>query len=845
MRAAPGAAAPIFWRPGRERPAALPDIEREPHREGTITAVYNPNSGLSLSQQRRRLPIFEERRSLLYMVEAYATLVVVGHTGCGKTTQIPQYLDEAGWTADDRIVACTQPRRIAATSVAERVAEEMAVPLGGAVGYAVRFDDCFGDSTRLKYLTDGRLIREMMSDPLLSAYSVIMVDEAHERSCLTDVLLGLLKKVRRKRPDLRLIIASATLDAESFSRFFEENIGVDGQPCEQSAAILTLRGAGTHPVAWHFLEEAVPDYLAYAVEAVLDIHVTGGEGDILLFLTGQAEVDAAVTLLTERGGEAAGRAKGQAAGRATGGMAGRGGSGGTGRGVLAYESLVAVPIYSGLSARHQLRVFEAPPEGTRKVVVATNIAETSLTIDGIVHVVDCGFVKQRFAHPSGEEALVIAPISQASARQRAGRAGRSRPGAYYLLMTEASFDALMPQTPPEMQRCSLASTVLQLKALGVENVVRFDYLSPPPPELLATALETLYALGALDGTGNLTSPRGDAMALLPLEPQLAAFLLSAREEGCEADALTLAAALSMQSPFVQLRPADQAVARAPFAVYEGDAITLLNVCRSYVRQERRRGERKAQAWCKKHLLDERILQRTGQVRRQLEKHLRAFDREEQAREQERRERERAGRASAADARSRSHSDASRPSAREGVGSLGGSGSGGTGTTGTTGTEGLRRALVRGYFASAARHEGGGAYRSVLRQSMLKLHVSSALFGAPPDWVVVHDTTYSGGVELILSATKIEEAWLPQLAPHFYDVQRHSQRATRGAQPGPTAPPPQRVGTEPARSLGAAGGAGKRPRSSEAQDMEPSGQDGAARGFAASLGESLLQGGRLF
>ena len=388
---AASSAAPVFWRPGTARPADLNSVDREPVREA-MAVVHNPNAQLSLAQQRRRLPIFDERRGLLYMVENFATVVVVGHTGCGKTTQIPQYLHESGWTADGRVVACTQPRRVAATSVARRVADEMGVSLGSVVGYAVRFDDMFdAHQTRLKYMTDGRLVRELMADPLLSQYSVVMVDEAHERSTTTDVLLGLLKKVRRRRPDLRLVISSATLDAATFADFFEEKIGTDGRPCEQSSAIVTLRGAGAHPVQWHFLSRPVPDYLAYSIEAVLEIHANGPPGDILLFLTGQQEVDAACKLLTEgapppqRGGAA---------------------------------RLLVLPIYSNLPSKQQLRVFEPAGKGVRKVIVATNIAETSLTIDGIVHVVDCGFTKQRLANPSGEEALVITPVSQVASSRR-------------------------------------------------------------------------------------------------------------------------------------------------------------------------------------------------------------------------------------------------------------------------------------------------------------------------------------------------------------------------------------------------------------------------------------------
>ena len=793
-----GAGKPVFWKPGTSRPAELPSVDREPHREGA-SVVYNANASLSLAQQRRRLPIFDERRALLWMVEQYATLVVVGHTGCGKTTQIPQYLHEAGWTADGFMVACTQPRRVAATSVATRVAEEMGVSVGGVVGYAVRFDDAFDpNATRIKYMTDGRLIREMMSDPLLSQYSAVMVDEAHERSALTDILLGLLKKVRRKRPELRLIVSSATLDAEEFADFFEEHVGVDGSECERSAAVLTLRGAGVHPVTWKFLEAPVADYLAHAVEAVLQIHASSSEGDILLFLTGQQEVDAACSMLQERANSAP-TPQHQRRRRDSGSRAQAGGGGGG-----AYDRLSALPIYSGLSSKAQLRVFEPPPRGTRKVVVATNIAETSLTIDGIVHVVDCGFAKLRFSNPSGEEALVISPISQASARQRAGRAGRSRPGCYYSLMTEATFDGLSPQTAPEMCRCALAPVVLQLKALGVDNVLRFDFLSPPPPSALAHALETLYALGALDGSGKLTAPRGETMALLPLDPQPAAFLLSASPYGCETDALTLAALLSVRSPFTPLKPADLAVARAPFAVYEGDAVTLLNVYHSYLRKVKRSGERQASSWCRKHLLDERVLTRAGQVRRQLTKHLAAH----------------AKRAAEAAKLAGAKVEEAKADA----------------SGGTTGTDALRRALVRGYFASAARHDGGGHYTSILHGSPIKLHPSCVLYGAPPDWIVVHESTHAA-VELVLSATKVDEAWLVELAPHFYA--REDAPNARGGVAQTT--------------MGDAAGAGKAPHvrgvKHGREADEARGAAGSAEaeggGVAALLGDSLFKGRRFF
>ena len=392
----------LFWRPNAARPAAAAssfvDRDRAGDEEATAVGSWNPNERLSLAQQRLRLPIFANRRELLYMVERYRTTVVVGHTGCGKTTQIPQYLHEAGWTAGGRVVGCTQPRRVAAVSVAQRVAEEMGEALGGTVGYAVRFDDCCSrEATRLKFMTDGLLLTEFMSDPLLSRYSVLMVDEAHERSLTTDVLLGLLKKLLHARDDLRLIVASATVDALRFKEFFElRSSGGGGGGGGGTAGIVSLRGSGVHEVAMHFAEAPVSDYLSHAVESAWRLHVSPEEGDVLLFLTGQQEVDTAVSLLTDRA------------------LAER-----------PRRRLLALPLYGSLSHAAQMRAFAPPPPGARKVIVATSIAETSVTIDGVVFVVDCGWTKQRQQNPSTlHEALVVVPESRANARQRAGRAGR-------------------------------------------------------------------------------------------------------------------------------------------------------------------------------------------------------------------------------------------------------------------------------------------------------------------------------------------------------------------------------------------------------------------------------------
>eukprot|EP00002_Diphylleia_rotans_P021258 TRINITY_DN413_c0_g1_i7.p1 TRINITY_DN413_c0_g1~~TRINITY_DN413_c0_g1_i7.p1 ORF type:complete len:243 (-),score=48.42 TRINITY_DN413_c0_g1_i7:97-825(-) len=240
-----------FWKPGTKGPGiGTNEWDREnPNAEDGPVLVYNPNAKLSVVEQRQRLPTFSYRTQILYLVEKYQTVVIVGHTGCGKTTQIPQYLHEAGWTSGPRMVACTQPRRVAATSVASRVAEEMNVPLGQEVGYTIRFDDKSDPHrTKIKYMTDGMMLRETLMDPLLSRYSVIMVDEAHERSLYTDILIGLLKKIQKRRPDLRLIISSATIDAELFKNFFNTN--TSGDPSKDTATILSVEGR-QHPVGIH------------------------------------------------------------------------------------------------------------------------------------------------------------------------------------------------------------------------------------------------------------------------------------------------------------------------------------------------------------------------------------------------------------------------------------------------------------------------------------------------------------------------------------------------------------------------------------------------------------------
>ncbi|RHY95151.1 hypothetical protein DYB35_004623 [Aphanomyces astaci] len=370
------------------------------------------------------LPIEVREKEILYAVETSSVVILAGETGSGKTTQTPQYLYRAKFGK----IAVTQPRRIAAITVAERVASEMGVRLGSEVrnqirpvGYAVRFEEKWDpERTGIKFLTDGMLVRETMLDPLLSHYNVIMLDEAHERNLETDILLGLIKKILKKRPDLRV------------GRQF--------------------------PVDVLYLQEPAANFEQKAIDTVLAIHEREAPGDILVFLPGQDEIDHVVQRLSQ----------------------------------MASRTLLPLAFYGSLPVHVQQAVFELPPPHIRKVIVATTIAETSVTIPGVVYVVDSCFVKLPFYNPlTGIEALVTTVESKAAAKQRAGRAGRMR--KCFRLVTEATYrKSFQKHTIPQIQRTNLAPIVLHLLSMGIQDIVHFDFLSPPTPEALIRALEVLY-----------------------------------------------------------------------------------------------------------------------------------------------------------------------------------------------------------------------------------------------------------------------------------------------------------------------------------------------------------------
>ncbi|PGH31326.1 ATP-dependent RNA helicase DDX35 [[Emmonsia] crescens] len=653
----------------------------------------------SLYKPAALLPIARHRQSLLYLIETYPVAIVVGQTGSGKTTQLPQFLDQAGWCSDGKIIAVTQPRRVAATTVATRVAEEMRCKVGEDVGYSIRFEDVTSSSTRIKFLTDGLLLREALVDPLLSRYSVIMVDEAHERSISTDILLGVLKKIRKRRPELRIVISSATLQAEEFLRFFagdEFNLESEDEPGGSVGRIITLEGR-MYPVDCLFLETPAEDYVERAIKTVFDIHTREPDGDILVFLTGREEIDTVIQQISERANSLHAKAPG----------------------------LLPLPLYAGLTTEQQLYVFEPAPEKTRKVIVSTNIAEASVTIEGIVYVIDCGFAKLRAYSPStGIETLTPTPISKASATQRAGRAGRTKPGKCFRLYTEQSYQSLPDVTVPEIQRSNLAPVILQLKALGIDNVVRFDFLTSPPSELVVRGFELLYSLGAVDDYAKLTRPLGIQMAELAVEPMMAKVLLGAPSFGCLSEILSIAAMTSLQGA-VWFEKSDEKKdvesTRRKFAVDEGDHITYLNVYQAFVTKGK-----KDSKWCRDNYLNYRSMLKAVSIRAQLKRYLERFGIQVD--------------------KSLSSSSPAPP-------------------------EQIQRCLTTGYFAHAAKMQPDGSFKPISGDITLHAHPSSLMFNRKADWVIFHEILQTGKKTFIRDITKIEKSWLLEYAPDYYQVKK--------------------------------------------------------------------------
>ncbi|KAK3922630.1 Pre-mRNA-splicing factor ATP-dependent RNA helicase DHX16 [Frankliniella fusca] len=628
---------------------------------------------MDIEETRRSLPIYHYKESLVDAVQNHQVLIIEGETGSGKTTQIPQYLHEAGFTKDGKKIGCTQPRRVAAMSVSARVAVEMGVKLGNEVGYSIRFEDCTSERTIIKYMTDGTLHREFLSEPDLQGYSVMIIDEAHERTLHTDILFGLVKDIARFRPDLKLLISSATLDAEKFSTFFD------------NAPIFRIPGR-RFPVDIYYTKAPEADYIDAATVSILQIHATQPLGDILVFLTGQEEIETCQEILQERVKRLGSKLK----------------------------ELLILPVYSNLPSEMQAKIFEPTPPGARKVVLATNIAETSLTIDNIIYVIDPGFCKQNnFNSRTGMESLIVVPISKASANQRAGRAGRVAAGKCFRLYTAWAFKhELEDNTVPEIQRINLGNAVLMLKALGINDLVHFDFLDPPPHETLVLALEQLYALGALNHHGELTK-LGRRMAEFPVDPMMAKMILASEKYKCSDEIVTICAMLSVNGA-IFYRPKDKIIhadtARKNFNCPGGDHLVLHNVYKQWADTEF------STQWCYENFIQYRSMKRARDVREQLVGLMQRVEID---------------------------------------------------IVSTDGdTVPIRKAITAGYFYHIARLSKGGQYKTVKHNQTVMVHPNSMLFEDLPRWVLYHELVFTTK-EFMRQVIEIESKWLLEVAPHYY------------------------------------------------------------------------------
>ncbi|KAF2075347.1 hypothetical protein CYY_003323 [Polysphondylium violaceum] len=670
-------------------------------------------------QQKKALPVFSARKALVENVNKHSTVIIISETGTGKTTQIPQYLHEEGYT-NKGVIAITQPRRVAAVSISKRVSDEMGVELGQQVGYSVRFDDKSSKDTRLKYMTDGMLVREAMLDASLSKYSVIILDEAHERTLNTDILFGLLKKIQKKRNDrikqlekeeqeeetkqdpessnnnettiqkikpkispLKIIIMSATLDAELFSNYFD------------NAPILYIEGR-QFPVQIYYTNELQKDYVDAALVTVLQIHLQylnnetikseedENGGDILVFLTGREEIENLEKLLIDR----------------------------IPRLPEGCKELLVRPIFAALPQEQQMKVFEKSPKGSRKVILATNIAETSLTINGIRYVVDTGVVKSKIYNPKiGIDSLNVIPISKASARQRTGRAGREFEGKCYRLYTQSTFENMDDSSIPEIKRSNVANVILQLKTIGVHDILGFDFLERPPLPTIKKSLEQLYCLEALTDQGNL-SELGKKMAMFPLDPMYSKTLLKSVEFNCLEEVLIIISMLSVESIFFIPKDKKQEVEsiKKIFFSPEGDHITFLNVFREY---QRVKGSLE---WCFNHFINIKSMTKVINVFEQLVKYCISIKLKIESCEND--------------------------------------------------FEKVRKSFISGFFMNVAALQPDKKYKTMVDSKEIHIHPTSFLFDIKPQYILYNELTITTKA-FARNVLPIEPSWLPEICPKYY------------------------------------------------------------------------------
>ncbi|KAL2807633.1 P-loop containing nucleoside triphosphate hydrolase protein [Aspergillus granulosus] len=662
----------------------------------------------ALYEIRKKLPVFAHGDEIRQNLRKNDVMLLIGETGSGKSTQIPQLLVDEKWcqptkttivNADDGskkealvggCIAITQPRRVAAISLARRVAEEMGTPLGSSspaskVGYSVRFDTSTSPSTRVKFLTEGMLLQEMLHDPWLTKYSAIVVDEVHERGVNVDLVMGFLrnlvsgKKEGRGGVPLKAVVMSATADMESLQEFFKE--GFQGRQVkevkkdsEDGIAVCHIKGR-QFPVKTIYAPEPVHDFVDAALKVIFQIHYKEPiPGDILVFLTGQETVEALEHLVNEYA---------------------------TGMDP-ALPKIQVLPLFAALPQAAQQRVFVPAPPRTRKIILATNIAETSVTVSGVRYVVDCGKAKiKQFRTRLGLDSLLVKPISKSAAIQRKGRAGREAPGQCFRLYTEKDYLALDEVNTPEILRCDLSQAILNMKARGVDNVIEFPFLTRPPREALEKALLQLLSIDALEETGKI-SVIGSHIAKLPLTPTLGRVLLAASDFGpdCLTDVIDIISTLSVENIFLNTtseeKKEEAEKSRRDLYRREGDHLTMLATVRAYASENTDR-----KAWAERHLVSHRAMQSVMDVRKQLTAQCR------QAR--------------------------LLPSSTESPSSS---------TTREPSPIHILKSFLRGYATNTARLVPDGSYRTVVGNQTVAIHPSSVLFGKKVEAIMYNEFVFT-------------------------------------------------------------------------------------------------------
>lgn len=529
----------------------------------------------------KSLPVYEQKERILAALKDNQVVVVQSPTGSGKTTQIPVILHEAGYDANG-MIAVTQPRRIAALSVSEFIAKQLGTTYPGLVGYKMRFEDKTDLTTKIKIMTDGILLQEMKLDPWLSKYSVIMVDEAHERSLNIDFVLGLLKRVLAERKEFKVIVSSATINAETFSKYFN---GCPIVTIETQTFPVTMVYDPPKIAASTISETASAAMLAKISSTVERILSNDDDGGILIFLPGEKIIKDCMGMLDKS---------------------------------HFAKKIHTLPLYGRLSKEDQERVFLPAPKGKKKIIISTNIAETSVTISDITYVIDSGLAKLNFYNPhTFTSSLIETQVSKASCNQRRGRAGRTQPGTCYRLYPKKDFETRPMYTTEEIYRTDLSEVILQMADLGITDFTGFDFISPPGIENIHGAVETLNMLGALAPDNSLSST-GKMMVAFPLEPRISRIIVESimRYPNVLEEILVAASFLSANSPFV-LPPGEEMEARRAhhaFRDIQGDFVSYLNLFNAWLKCD---DNTKKEKFCKKNYLDERIMREIENIDAQL------------------------------------------------------------------------------------------------------------------------------------------------------------------------------------------------------------------------------------